>query len=205
MRRRYRRPLCRQRALELAHNQRKLIKSFAASSRHRYSSVSTRTNDSSPTITRYKYRQYQRILDLAFLSDIFAWLILSHSRTVTPIPLEFAELPDPFVPKDEWAVVNVSGQRFHINMDHVKLHHPTTLLGSAGTWESNVFVSILFLGALRFWEDLLGPTTLWIFHRPPSWYFWGSWVEKLSNVHNSNKFSISNTVGAKNLRWFLLS
>ncbi|CAG5113845.1 Oidioi.mRNA.OKI2018_I69.chr2.g7935.t1.cds [Oikopleura dioica] len=80
-----------------------LLSPSPTSSRHRYSSVSTRTNDSSPTIT----------------------------RTVTPIPLEFSELPDPFVPKDEWAVVNVSGQRFHINMDHVKLHHPTTLLGSA--------------------------------------------------------------------------
>lgn len=104
MRKRYHKPvLYRQTALELAYNKRKRSKCSASSS-HRYSSVSSRTNDSSPTIT----------------------------RTVTPIPLDFSELPDPFVPKDEWAVVNVSGQRFHINMEHVKLHHPKTLLGSNG-------------------------------------------------------------------------
>ena len=108
MRTQYHRPvLYRQRALEFTYTstKRKRIKCCSASSRHRYSSVSSRTNDSSPTIT----------------------------RTVTPIPLEFSELPDPFVPKDEWAVVNVSGQRFHINMEHVKLHHPKTLLGSSGS------------------------------------------------------------------------
>ena len=105
MRKRYHRPvLYRQTALEFTYTKRKRIKCCSASSRNRYSSVSSRTNDSSPTVT----------------------------RTVTPIPLDFSELPDPFVPKDEWAVVNVSGQRFHINMEHVKLHHPKTLLGSAG-------------------------------------------------------------------------
>ena len=37
--------------------------------------------------------------------------------------LDFYEPPDPYVPAAEWAVVNVSGQRFHINMKHIKEYH----------------------------------------------------------------------------------
>ena len=42
------------------------------------------------------------------------------TRASTPIMLEYHEPPDPFVPAAEWAVVNVSGQRFQINMKHIK-------------------------------------------------------------------------------------
>ena len=45
------------------------------------------------------------------------------TRTSTPIMLDFYEPPDPYVPAAEWAVVNVSGQRFHINMKHIKEYH----------------------------------------------------------------------------------
>ena len=55
------------------------------------------------------------------------------SREHSPIVLEYGDEPDQFVPKTEWAVVNVSGQRFHLNMDHIKRVHHETLLGSKGT------------------------------------------------------------------------
>ena len=47
--------------------------------------------------------------------------------------LEYHEPPDPFVPAAEWAVVNVSGQRFQINMKHIKEQHRGATLFSTYT------------------------------------------------------------------------
>ena len=62
------------------------------------------------------------------------------TRANTPIPLDYAEIPDQYVSQREWTVINVAGQRFQLDMAKIRRYHGNTLLGHSDfekLWDKN--------------------------------------------------------------------